>query len=101
MKHTNIKSKIEPFGKEMIIEPAVYIKAKDFALEMTNTNIQIKGLSKIYAIEKEYKENNKAISKILIERGITSKFSPLKKDVKNVERRLKRDDKKTLNNKQK
>ena len=71
-------------------------KAKDFAAEMTSVNIQSNAMSGVRVIEKEHVENNTAVRKILIERGIVPENLPPAEDVKKVERRLKSEDKRAL-----
>ena len=66
----------------------ISIKAKDFAAEMTSVNVQAKDLQGEIAITKEHVDNNAAVRKMLIERGIIPENLPLAKDVKKVERRL-------------
>lgn len=81
--------------------PTIGIKAKDLAAEMTSTNAQAKDLSGAAPIEREHIENNLAVRRMLIERGITPELMPPAEDVKKVERRLNNDAKKALNNKNK
>ena len=76
--------------------PTISIKAKDFAAEMTSVNVQTKELSGEQSIEKEHVDNNLAVRKMLIERGIVPENLPPAEDVKKVERRLKSDEKKIL-----
>ena len=76
--------------------PTISIKAKDFAAEMTSVNVQAKDLSGEQSIEKEHVDNNLAVRKMLIERGIVPENLPPAEDVKKVERRLKSDEKKAL-----
>ncbi|MDL2312918.1 DNA damage-inducible protein D [Bacteroidales bacterium OttesenSCG-928-B11] len=79
--------------------PTVTIKAKDFAAAMTSENVQLKDLSGIHSIEKEHVENNTAVRKIMLERGLAPENLPPAEDVKKVERRLSNDEKKALKNK--
>ena len=76
--------------------PTISIKAKDFAAEITSVNIQANNLSGTNAIEKEHVDNNTAVRKMLVERGITPEKLPPAEDVKKVERRLKSEEKKAL-----
>ena len=78
--------------------PTVSIKAKDFAAAMTAENVQIKDLQGIHAIEKEHIDNNLGVRKIMIERGLVPENLPPAEDVQKVERRLKTEEKKALNN---
>lgn len=80
--------------------PTVNIKAKDFAAEMTNVNVQTKDLYGVTSISEEHVENNKAVRKIMLERGIVPEALPAEEDVKKVERRLAKEDKKSLEKKE-
>jgi len=79
--------------------PTISIKAKDFAAEMTNVNVQSKDLKGENAITKEHVDNNQAVRKMLLDRGIVPENLPPAEDVKKVERRLKSEEKKALENK--
>lgn len=81
--------------------PTISIKAKDFAAEMTNVNVQQKDLYGEGQISKEHIENNKAVRQIMIQRGIIPENLPPAEDVKKVERRLASEEKKALINKTK
>lgn len=79
--------------------PTISIKAKDFAAEMTSVNIQSKDLQGETSISQEHVDNNLAVRKMLIDRGIVPENLPPAEDVKKVERRVKSDEKKALENK--
>ena len=79
--------------------PTIGIKAKDLAAEMTSTNVQAKDLKGINPIEQEHIDNNLAVRKMLIDRGIRPELMPPAEDVKKVERRLNSEQKKALINK--
>lgn len=79
--------------------PTISIKAKDFAAEMTNVNVQSKDLQGEFNITQEHIENNQAVRKMLLNRGIIPENLPPAEDVKKVERRLKNEEKKALKNK--
>lgn len=79
--------------------PTISIKAKDFAAEMTSVNIQSKDLQGETSISQEHVDNNLAVRKMLIDRGIIPENLPPAEDVKKVERRVKSDEKKALENK--
>lgn len=68
--------------------PTITIKAKDFALEMTNFNIQEKNLRGENAITNEHVSSNLAVRKSLTERGIKPEQLPPAEDVKKIQRRL-------------
>ena len=80
--------------------PTISIKAKDFAAEMTSVNVQAKDLQGEIAITEEHVENNAAVRKMLIDRGIVPEDLPPSEDVKKVERRLAKEEKKLLKNKE-
>ncbi|MBP5405841.1 DNA damage-inducible protein D [bacterium] len=80
--------------------PTISIKAKDFAAEMTSVNVQTKDLQGENAITEEHVENNAAVRKMLIGRGIVPEDLPPSEDVKKVERRLAKEEKKLLKNKE-
>ena len=79
--------------------PTISIKAKDFAAEMTNMNVQTKDLHGEPSISKEHVDNNLAVRKMLLERGIIPEDIPAAEDVKKVERRIESEKKKALKNK--
>lgn len=74
--------------------PTISIKAKDFAAEMTSVNVMQKDLHGVPSIEKEHVDNNLAVRKMMLERGIRPEQLPAGEDVKKVERRLKSEEKK-------
>ena len=76
--------------------PTVSIKAKDFAAAMTAENVQVKDLKGVPSIEKEHIDNNLGVRKIMIERGLVPENLPPAEDVQKVERRLKSENKKVL-----
>ena len=81
--------------------PTISIKAKDFAAEMTHVNVQQKALYGESEISREHVDNNAAVRKMMIERGIVPEDLPPAEDVKKVERRLAAEKKKALSNKTK
>jgi DNA-damage-inducible protein D len=76
--------------------PTLTIKAKDFATELTSHNVVEKDLKGQAPILKEHIENNKAVRKMLHERGVKPESLPAAEDVTKVKRRLKSEDKKIL-----
>lgn len=76
--------------------PTLGIKAKDFAAEMTSVNVQQKDLRGMNSIEREHVDNNLAVRKMLLERGIVPENLPAGEDVKKVERRLASEEKKMV-----
>ena len=81
--------------------PTITIKAKDFAAELTSVNVQSKDLQSETLITQEHIENNAAVRRILLERGVVPEDLPAEEDVKKVERRLASENKKAIENKQK
>ena len=78
--------------------PTLTIKAKDFATELTSHNVVEKDLKGDPAISHEHVENNTAVRKMLLERGVRPETLPPAEDVKKVSRRLSSEDKKILKN---
>jgi DNA-damage-inducible protein D len=76
--------------------PTLTIKAKDFATELTSHNVLEKDLSGERQISNEHIENNQAVRKMLIERGVKPEALPPAEDVKKVQRKLDGDEKKLL-----
>lgn len=76
--------------------PTLTIKAKDFATELTSHNVIEKDLSGENAISEEHVENNRAVRKILIERGVKPETLPPAEDVRKVQRKLQNEEKKLL-----
>lgn len=94
-----MKNKLEvPDGRPLAdFLPTLTIKAKDFATELTSHNVIEKDLKGHEQISEEHVDNNLAVRKILKERGVQPENLPPAEDVKKVERRLKGDEKKMLN----
>jgi len=82
--------------------PAITIKAKDFANEITNFTLKrdahVRGED---AISVEHIRNNKDTRDLLKKRGIVPENLPQEEDIKKVERRLKSENKKFLKGKKK
>ncbi len=76
--------------------PTITIKAKDFANEITNFNVQKENMKGEQKITKEHVKNNAGVRKLLKDRGIIPEDLPAEEDIKKIERRLKSDDKKLL-----
>ncbi len=81
--------------------PTISIKAKDFAAELTSVNVQAKDLQNETMITQEHIDNNAAVRRILLERGVIPEDLPAEEDVKKVERRLASEKKKAIENKRK
>lgn len=74
--------------------PTITIKAKDFASEITHTQVQQRDLSGEPQITDEHVKNNRDVRKILTDRNIIPEALPPAEDVKKIERRLKAEEKK-------
>ncbi len=74
--------------------PTLTIKAKDFATELTSHNVVEKDLKGQTQISNEHIDNNKAVRKMLQERGVQPEKLPALDDVKKVQRKLESEDKK-------
>ena len=81
--------------------PTISIKAKDFAAELTSVNVQAKDLQSETMITQEHIDNNAAVRRILLERGVVPEDLPAEEDVKKVERRLTSEKKNVIVNKRK
>lgn len=76
--------------------PTLTIKAKDFATELTSHNVVEKDLSSESIITQEHVDNNVAVRKILLERGVIPENLPPDEDIKKIQRKLESDDRKLL-----
>lgn len=76
--------------------PTLTIKAKDFATELTSHNVIEKDLKGQNNISIEHIDNNKAVRKILEERGVKPETLPPAEDIKKIKRKLDSDDKNVL-----
>ena len=74
--------------------PAITIKAKDFANEITNTQVKQQDLRGETHITQEHIKNNRDVRKLLTDRDIVPERLPAAEDVKKLERRLKSEEKK-------
>jgi DNA-damage-inducible protein D len=91
------KKLVVPDGRPLAdFLPTLTIKAKDFATELTGHNVLDKDLSGENAISDEHVENNRAVRRMLIERGVKPEALPPAEDVKKVQRKLDGDEKKLL-----
>lgn len=68
--------------------PTLTIKAKDFATELTSHNVTEKDLKGDSQITTEHVDNNIAVRKMLIERGVKPETLPASDDVKKLQRKL-------------
>jgi DNA-damage-inducible protein D len=76
--------------------PTLTIKAKDFATELTSHNVVEKDLKGNDKIGKEHVDNNLAVRKMLIERGVKPEQLPAYEDATKIKRKLASDEKKIL-----
>lgn len=76
--------------------PTLTIKAKDFAAELTRHNVVGKDLKGQQPISNEHVANNKAVRKILNERGVKPELLPPDPDVKKVQRKLASEEKQAV-----
>lgn len=68
--------------------PTITIKAKDFANEITNFNINRDELRTETRIANEHVKNNKDVRELLMQRGIQPESLPAAEDIKKIERRV-------------
>ena len=93
MKHKLQVSTTRPLADFL---PTLTIKAKDFATELTSHNVTEKDLKGQKSISKEHIDNNIAVRKMLLERGVKPETLPPAEDVGKVKRKLEDDEKKML-----
>ena len=74
--------------------PTLTIAAKNLATEMTNYNVEEKDLQGETVITVEHVENNTSVRDMLGQRGIKPENLPASEDIKKLERRVKREEKK-------
>ncbi len=76
--------------------PTLTIKAKDFATELTSHNVLKKDLHGENSIAREHVDNNKAVRKMLDERGVRPEQLPPAEDASKVKRKLESESKKII-----
>ena len=81
--------------------PTLTIAAKNLATEMTNYNVEDKNLYGEQTITKEHIQNNQSVRQMLGQRGIKPEELPPSEDIKKLERKVARDEKKIEQNSQK
>ena len=79
---------------EIIGLPTLTIAAKNLATEMTNYNVEEKDLQGESAITVEHVENNTSVRDMLGQREIKPEDLSALEDIKKLERRVKREEKK-------
>jgi DNA-damage-inducible protein D len=94
----DMKLKLQVPGARPLADflPTLTIKAKDFATELTSHNVTEKDLKGEHNISKEHIDNNLAVRKMLIERGVKPEQLPASEDLKKIQRRLEGDEKKVI-----
>ena len=87
----NMKDRLEiPEGRPLAdFLPAITIKAKDFANEITNTQVKQQDLQGEPGIANEHVKNNRDVRRLLTDRNIYPERLPAAEDVKKLERRIK------------
>lgn len=92
----DMKNKLTVPGGRALADflPTLTIKAKDFANEVTNTQVKQQDLCDESGITREHVKNNKDVREILTSRNIFPESLPPAEDVKKLERRLKSEQKK-------
>ena len=76
--------------------PTITLKAKDFAGAITHFNVNKEGLQGEGQITEEHVKNNQDVRQVLAKSNIYPEELPPAEDIKKIERRLKSQDKKTL-----
>ena len=78
--------------------PTITIKAKDFANEITHTQVKQQDLHGEPGITQEHVKNNRDVRKLLTDRHIVPEQLPPAEDLKKLERRIKAEQKKLPRN---
>lgn len=76
--------------------PTLTIAAKNLATEMTNFRVEEKDLRGETPITNEHVQNNQSVRKMLLDRGIRPESLPPSEDIKKLERRVKSEEKKMI-----
>lgn len=76
--------------------PTLTIAAKNLATEMTNYNVEQKDLYGELPITEEHIQNNSSVREMLEQRGIKPENLPPVEDLKKLERRVRKDEKKLM-----
>lgn len=94
----DMKNKLQIPGTRPLADflPTLTIKAKDFASELTSHNVTEKDLKGQKSISKEHIDNNLAVRKMLIQRGVKPETLAPAEDIGKVKRKLEGDAKKVL-----
>lgn len=73
--------------------PTITIKAKDFATELTNFNVEKGDMKGEGIITKEHVKNNESVRSLLKERGVKPEELPPEEDVQKLKRRVEKQQK--------
>jgi DNA-damage-inducible protein D len=76
--------------------PTLTIAAKNLATEITNHNVSQDELQGEHAITREHVQNNESVRDMLGQRGIKPEQLPPEEDIKKLERRVKAEEKKLV-----
>jgi DNA-damage-inducible protein D len=76
--------------------PTLTLKAKDFATELTSHNVVEKDLKGDNQISREHVDNNTEVRNMLLKRGVKPEQLPPAEDVKKLQRKHDKEDKKIL-----
>jgi len=76
--------------------PTLTIAAKNLATEITNHNVSQDNLQGEHAITREHEQNNESVRDMLGQRGIKPEQLPPEEDIKKLERRVKAEEKKLV-----
>lgn len=76
--------------------PTLTIAAKNLATEMTNYRVEEENLFGETPITTEHVQNNHSVRKMLLDRGIKPETLPPSEDIKKLERRVKTEEKKMI-----
>ncbi|MGD9872540.1 MAG: DNA damage-inducible protein D [Thauera sp.] len=76
--------------------PTLTIAAKNLATEITNHNVSQDNLQGEHAITREHVQNNESVRDMLGQRGIKPEQLPREEDIKKLERRVKAEEKKLV-----
>jgi DNA-damage-inducible protein D len=95
---SDMKSRLKVSSKRPLADflPTLTIKAKDFDAELTRHNVVDKDLKGQTNISGEHVANNRAVRKMLGERGVKPELLPADPDIKKVQRKIVSEDKKAL-----
>jgi len=91
-----MKSRLKIPNKRPLADflPTITITAKNLAAEITNFNVKKENLQGEGSIASEHTRNNADIRELLSRRGIRPEELPPEEDIKKLERRVKKDEKK-------